>query len=77
MTTAFKAYFFSLNITYVECYNLYTGMLNDVLLISEDGVKVQVPVNRLKAHIDSRGIVGRFRLLVDQRNKIIAFERLR
>ena len=72
-----NSYFFSLDISYTECQSLYSGTFYNVVLIAENGVKVQVPINLLKQHITSRGIYGRFRLLTDQNNKAVAFERLR
>ena len=62
--------------SYLECQVLYTGQLQNALLISEDGYRVQIPVVNLKRHIDSRGIKGRFRLLTDINNKIVSFERI-
>lgn len=72
-----NSYFFSLDVSYTECQSLYSGLFYDVVLTSENGTRVQVPINLLKKHIDSRGIFGRFRLLTDQNNKAVAFERLR
>ncbi|WP_237716301.1 DUF2835 family protein [Catenovulum agarivorans] len=72
-----NSYFFTLDVSYTECQSLYSGSFYDVVLIAENGVRVQVPINLLKQHINSRGIFGRFRLLTDQNNKAIAFERLR
>ncbi|MCU4674683.1 DUF2835 domain-containing protein [Catenovulum sp. 2E275] len=76
MTFPYNIYFFSLNISYLECQVFYTGQLQHALLISEDGCRVQIPIINLRKHLDSRGLKGRFRLLTNTQNKIISFERL-
>lgn len=70
-----NVYYFSLRMSYSECMQVYTGQIQHAVLTSEQGVRVQVPINRIKAHLDSFGVNGRFRLAVDQNNKIVAFER--
>jgi hypothetical protein len=48
----------------------------DVVMVSESGISVQVPTNRLRQFVTSDGIKGRFRMIVDANKKIKSFERL-
>lgn len=73
---SYYTYYFSLNISYLECQIFYTGQLQHVLLIDDRGYKVQIPIVNLKKHLDSRGLKGRFRLLTDTSHKILSFERI-
>lgn len=63
--------------SYTDCQALYQRAGQSAILISESGVRVQVPVSRLRPFIDSRGLTGRFRLVVSGENKIKTFDRLR
>ncbi len=70
-------YFFSLGIDYAECGVLYQQNANSVILTSECGKRVQIPATRLRPFVSSIGIKGRFRMLINAQNKIIAFEKIR
>ncbi|OFC71428.1 DUF2835 family protein [Alteromonas confluentis] len=70
-------YFFTLSLSYTDCQALYQSAGQSAILLSESGIRVQVPVSRLRPFIDSRGLKGRFRLVVSGENKIKTFERLR
>ncbi|MDC8831043.1 DUF2835 family protein [Alteromonas gilva] len=72
-----KIYFFSLNEPYHQCQALYSGTIPYVILTAETGERVQVPAGRLRQFIDSRGVCGRFRMVVSAQNKIKSFERIR
>ncbi|NVK57171.1 MAG: DUF2835 family protein [Alteromonadaceae bacterium] len=72
-----KIYFFSLNEPYHRCQALYSGTIPFVVLTAECGARVQVPAGRIRRFIDSRGVCGRFRMVVSAQNKIKSFERLR
>lgn len=72
-----QIYFFTLSVPYVQCEALYQQGLPDVVVTAENGKRIQIPCVRLRPFIDSRGLVGRFRLTVNANNKIEAFERVR
>ncbi|WP_017445982.1 DUF2835 family protein [Gayadomonas joobiniege] len=71
-----KEYYFSLRMSYSDCLAIYYGQVQHAVLISEEGVRVQLPVSRIRNHIDALGIRGRFRLLIDENNKIVEFVRV-
>ena len=70
-------YFFTLNEPYSSCQALYSGLVPHAVLTAENGSRVQVPAGRVRQFIDSRGLCGRFRLIITQENKIKSFERIR
>lgn len=70
-------YFFTLSIPYSHCQALYQSAWQSVVLISESGLRIQVPFIRLRPFIDSRGIHGRFRMIISAQRKIKSFERVR
>jgi hypothetical protein len=70
-------YYFSINASYIECETLYSPHYSDIVMTAENGLKIQVPASRLRPFVTPEGISGRFRMTVDENNKILAFERLR
>lgn len=71
-----KAYFFSLNVSYRECQQLYLQGNHTVVVTAESGERVQLPSLNLRPHIQSDGIKGRYRLLVDDSKKVKSFEKI-
>ncbi|WP_082712326.1 DUF2835 domain-containing protein [Vibrio tritonius] len=63
-------YFFSLNISYQTFLNHYSGQASTVLVVTENGLRLQLPAARLRPYLSQLGIRGRFRLVTDQNNKI-------
>ncbi|MCU7554169.1 DUF2835 domain-containing protein [Alteromonas sp. ASW11-19] len=72
-----KVYFFSISVPYHMCEALYQSPNPAVVLTAENGVRVQVPTSRLRQFIGSNGVNGRFRMVVNAKNKIRSFERIR
>lgn len=71
-----SVFYFSINAPYKQCEVLYAPTMPDVVMVSESGLSVQVPTNRLRQFVTSQGIKGRFRMVVDINKKIKSFERL-
>ncbi|MDB2330137.1 DUF2835 domain-containing protein [Alteromonas sp.] len=69
-------YFFSINVPYTECEALYSGAIPNVVMLAENGIRVQVPANRLRQFVNREGVKGRFRMVVDAKHKIKSFERI-
>ena len=63
-------YFFSLNISYQTFLNHYSGQASTVLVVTENGLRLQLPAARLRPYLSQLGIRGRFRLITDHNNKI-------
>ncbi|CAB9494031.1 DUF2835 family protein [Alteromonas macleodii] len=71
-----SVFYFSINAPYKQCEVLYAPSMPDVVMLSESGLSVQVPTNRLRQFVTSNGIKGRFRMVIDANKKIKSFERL-
>ena len=71
-----SVFYFLINVPYKQCEVLYISSMPDVVMVSESGLSVQVPTNRLRQFVTSDGIKGRFRMIIDANKKIKSFERL-
>ena len=71
-----KQYFFNLNSSPKECEVLYVPGINSVVMTAESGERVQLPCVNLRPHVSHMGIKGRFRMVIDQYQKIQSFERV-
>lgn len=69
-------YFFNLNINYLDCENLYSPTINTCLVTDVTGKRIQMPVMNLRPFVTKNGIQGRFRLTVDENNKLKSFEKI-
>lgn len=65
-----KYYYFNVKMSYAECESLYLGHVKYIVMTADTGERVQVPAVNVRSFIDTRGFVGRFRLSVDDSNKI-------
>lgn len=66
-----KIYFFSLNISYQAYQAHYSGGANKVLVVTECGLKIQLPTSRFRPFLTHSGIQGRFQLTTDQDNRFL------
>ena len=71
-----STYFFTINLTYPECENLYRPGINTVLIRAESGERVQLPTSNLRPFVSRIGIKGRFRLVTNADNKVQSFEKV-
>ncbi|RDV25971.1 DUF2835 family protein [Alteromonas aestuariivivens] len=72
-----QIYYFTLSLNYQQCESLYFPGNHKVVLTAENGTRVQIPSSRLRSHVHSYGLSGRFRLIVGNDNKIRTFEKIR
>ncbi|MGJ8679052.1 DUF2835 family protein [Paraglaciecola sp.] len=71
-----QSYFFTLSVKYDFCEQFYQPGINTVVITSDDGKRIQLPVTNLRPHVSPIGIQGRFRLIIDDSNKIKSFEKI-
>ncbi len=69
-------YYFRLNIAYQAYLSHYSGAASAVLVVTENGLRLQLPASRFRPFLSQAGIKGRFRLTTDQQNKFIKLEML-
>lgn len=72
----YNQYTFRLNISYHTFLQHYNGAASQVLVVSEQGLKIQIPATRLRPFLSQLGVKGRFRLITDQNNKFVKLESL-
>ncbi|MGR5143840.1 DUF2835 domain-containing protein [Photobacterium sp. DNB23_23_1] len=71
-----KAYTFSMHITYQQFLQHYSGAASHVLVMTENGLRLQLPAARLRPFLTQLGIRGRFRVMVSEANKLQAIEQI-
>lgn len=67
-------YFFSLNIPYQTFLSHYNGAASNVLVVTETGLRLQLPASRFRPFLSQIGLKGRFRLITDQNKKFVRLE---
>ena len=71
-----KNYFFNLNIGYADCESLYSPNFNTCLVTDVTGKRIQLPTMNLRPFVTKNGIKGRFKLTIDENNKLKSFEKI-
>lgn len=68
-------YYFSLNITSQDYLPYYQGRVQSVVVMTEQGVKIEFPAMHLRNHLTASGIKGRF-CLQTQNNKFLSLDKI-
>jgi hypothetical protein len=71
-----QTFYFTLSLKYELCERLYVPGINTVVMKADNGKRIQLPVKNLRPHVSPIGINGRFRLMIDDNNKIKSFEKI-
>lgn len=71
-----RCYFFTLSLSYLDCEQLYAAGNHKALLMAETGERIQLPTKNLRPFVQSQGIQGRFRLIINDKNKIESFDKV-
>ncbi|GAC17347.1 DUF2835 family protein [Paraglaciecola arctica] len=71
-----QTFYFTLSLKYELCERLYIPGTNTVVMRADNGKRIQLPVRNLRPHVSPIGIKGRFRLIIDDNNKIKSFEKI-
>ena len=67
-------YYFGLNISYQSFIVHYSGAASNVQVVTDNGLRLQLPAARFRPFLSQIGVKGRFRLTTDQNNKFIKLE---
>ena len=67
-------YYFSLNISYNTFLSHYGGAASNVVVVTDNGLRLQLPAARFRPFLSQLGVKGRFRLTTDQSNKFVKLE---
>ena len=71
-----KIYTFSVNISYQAYLNHYSGAASTVLVVTDNGLKLQMPASRFRPFLSQLGVKGRFRVSVNAQNRLETLERI-
>lgn len=69
-----KSYTFSVSISYQSYLNHYSGAASTVLVVTDNGLKLQLPASRFRPFLSQLGVKGRFRITVNAQNRLDALE---
>ena len=68
-------YYFNLKITLDEFLPYYQGRVQSILVVTEQGLKVEFPAMHLRSYVSTDGIKGRF-CLQTQNNKFMSLDKI-
>lgn len=71
-----RSFTFSVNISYHVFLQHYSGTASSVVVLTDTGLKLQLPAVRLRGFLTHSGISGKFRVLVNRDNKFETIERI-
>ena len=67
---------FSLDLPAHKIERIYQGTARYILVESDDGLTLQLPATNFREYVEEDGIHGRFRVRIDDNNRIIYLRRL-
>jgi hypothetical protein len=71
-----KTYFFDIDVSYLQCEQLYEPGRNVAIMTANSGERVQLPVSNLRKYTTKKGIKGKFKMTISSENKILTFEKI-
>lgn len=69
-------YTFRLTISPDDVLKFYEGSINAISVITEQGLRLQLPFHHLKPFVSMAGVQGRFRVTLSPTNKLVRIERI-
>lgn len=67
---------FRVNLSAEAYLHYYQGSARAVIVMAEDGRRIQLPAGRLRPFLLKDGIHGRFEITLDENNKLTEIQRL-
>ncbi|MCH8105372.1 MAG: DUF2835 family protein [Proteobacteria bacterium] len=55
---------------------IYRGQAKYLLVVTDDGLKLQFPIGNFRAFVSEQGIQGRFRTETDERHRLLKLGKL-
>ena len=66
-----RTFEFSINLSAEKTQHIYQGQARYILVYTDDGLRLQLPAINFRQYVASNGIQGRFKVEIDDHNKII------
>jgi len=67
---------FSLNLSAERYLSHYRGVAKSVLVVADDGRRIEFPASALRPFVNKHGVQGQFELVIDANNRLLSLERL-
>ena len=67
---------FNMALSAEKTHSLYAGRARYILVESDDGLKLQLPASNFRPFVTIDGIHGRFRVRIDNDNRIVELRKL-
>ena len=67
---------FSINLSKQKTERIYQGQAKFLLVISDEGLKLQFPIANFRQFISEQGIRGRFRAETNDEHQLLKLEKL-
>ncbi|MCG3863432.1 MULTISPECIES: DUF2835 domain-containing protein [unclassified Photobacterium] len=71
-----RSFTFRVNISYQVFLQHYSGAASSAVVVTENGLKLQLPAVRLRPYLTQMGVQGRFQVAVDSNNKLTTLTKL-
>ncbi|KJF80900.1 DUF2835 domain-containing protein [Photobacterium angustum] len=71
-----RSFTFRVNISYQVFLQHYSGTASSAVVMTENGLKLQLPAVRLRPYLTQMGVRGRFQVAVDDNNKLTTLTKL-
>ena len=71
-----RRYTFSLSLSPIQLQQYYRGELTTLLVVSEQGLRIQLPLSALRPYFSHTGVKGRFLLEVSSQGKLRRLKQL-
>lgn len=62
---------FSLNLPTEKVQRIYQGQARYILVYTDEGLSLQLPAGNFRQYVTEQGIHGRFKVAIDDNNKIM------
>jgi hypothetical protein len=62
---------FSINLSAEKTQHIYQGQARYILVYTDESIKLQLPAINFRQYVTDHGIQGRFKVEIDDNNKII------
>lgn len=69
-------HYFSVGMNYAQCEELYLQHVKFIVVTSTEGKRIQLSKTNMRKFITPVGLHGKFKLIVDQNNKIVSINYL-
>jgi len=69
-------YQFALDISAASLLKYYRGNVKWVLVTTQEGLRIRFPVDALRPHVTREGVKGSFRLVCDDRRRLLRLDKI-